>query len=187
MSRADRERWDGRYVAEPGDDDGGVAGGPPDAFVAFEHLFPTGGRALELACGRGAAAVWLARRGLDVLAVDVSAVAIGRARRLANACGVADRCRFEVADLDAGLPAGPPVDLVLCHRFRDERLDDAIVERLAPGGTLAMAALSEVGAGAGRFRVAAGELARAFAGLDLLAEREGDGLAVLVARKPAGA
>jgi hypothetical protein len=93
-----------------------------------------------------------------------------------------DRCRFEVVDLDDGLPAGPPVDVVLCHKFRDRRLDDAIIGRLAPGGLLAIAVLSEVGAAPGPFRAAPGELPAAFARLDRIADGEGQGYAWLLAR-----
>ncbi len=116
------------------------------------------GKALELACGQGLAAVWLARRGMDVWGVDVSGVAISQARDLARRSGVGNRCRFDVVDLDGGLPAGPPVDLVLCHKFRDGRLDREIIRRLSRGGLLAISALSEVGAAPGPFRVGPGEL-----------------------------
>jgi SAM-dependent methyltransferase len=114
--------------------------------------------------------------------LDVSPVAIAQARDLAERSGVADRCRFDVVDLDEGLPDGPPVDVILCHKFRDRRLDQAIIERLAPGGLLAIAVLSEVGAAAGPFRAAAGELPAAFADLNLVAAGEGDGHAWLLAR-----
>ncbi|HET6949506.1 MAG TPA: class I SAM-dependent methyltransferase [Acidimicrobiales bacterium] len=180
MSEEDRIRWDERY-AQVGPAPAGRPG-PPEAFVPYEHLFPAAGRALEIACGRGLGAVWLAGRGLDVWGLDISAVAIDLARDLARRCGVGDRCRFDVVDLDGGLPDGPPVDLVLCHRFRDARLDRAIVRRLAPGGLLAITAVSEVGAGPGRFRVPPGELTVAFAALDVIAAGEGDGEAWLLAR-----
>lgn len=100
--------------------------------------------------------VWLARRGLDVWGVDVSTIAIDQARELAARSDVGDRCRFEVVDLDAGLPAGPPTDVIVCQRFRDRRLDQAIIDRLAPGGLLAISWLSAVGAEPGRFRAAPG-------------------------------
>ena len=157
--------------------------GPPPVFAPFEHLFPSEGRALDIACGSGRAAVWLARRGMEVLGVDVSPVAIERARRFAALSGMADRCRFEVVDLDDGLPEGPDMDLVLCHFFRDERLDRAIVDRLAPGGILAIAALGEVGSWPGSFRARPGDLREAFADLDVLTEGEGEGLAWLVGRR----
>jgi SAM-dependent methyltransferase len=135
-----------------------------------------------LACGQGLGTVWLARRGLNVWGLDVSPVAIAQARELAERNCVGDRCRFDVVDLDEGLPAGPPVDVILCHKFRDRRLDQPIICRLAPGGLLAIAVLSEVGAATGPFRAVAGELPAAFADLDLVAAGEGDGYAWLLGR-----
>lgn len=180
MTREDRLRWDHRYTAQ-----GPALGGavePPGVFAGYTGAFPTTGRALDLACGQGHGAVWLARRGLNVWGLDVSPVAIAQASDLAERNGVADRCRFDVFDLDEGLPDGPPVDVILCHRFRDRRLDQAIIGRLAPGGLLAIAVLSEVGAAPGPFRAMAGELPAAFAALNLLAEGEGEGHAWLLAR-----
>ena len=179
MAETDRERWDERYA-----DRAPARPGPPAAVSRRQDVVPSTGHALDLACGQGGAAVWLALRGLDVLGVDVSPVAIERARELAADNGVGQQCRFEVADLDDGLPPGPLADVIVCHKFRDRRLDAAIVERLAPGGLLALSALSEVGARPGPFRVAAGELAGAFAGLEHLAAGEGDGEAWLLARAP---
>lgn len=181
MSEQDRVRWDARYADR---EVAAVAPGPPAAFRRYVAAFPVAGTALELACGPGVGSVWLARRGLTVWGVDVSAVAMGHARTLAARYGVADRCHFDVVDLDDGLPPGPPVDVILCHRFRDSRLDGDVIGRLAPGGLLAIAALSEVGAAPGPFRAAPGELLSAFAGLDVIASGEADGQAWLLARRP---
>lgn len=177
MAEADRVRWDEKYASK-------AAGTPawPDVFAGYVDEVPTTGQALDLACGTGSAAVWLAQRGLAVWGLDVSAVAIERARELAHRHAVGDRCRFSVADLDDGLPPGAPVDVVLCHRFRDPRLYPAIVDRLVPGGLLAISVLSEVGAQPGFFRAAAGELGDAFADLWAIAAGEGDGQQWLLAR-----
>ena len=180
MAEEDRIRWDARYSGIDPAAEG--APGPPPRFAAHEHLLPTAGRALDVACGRGRCAVWLAARGLSVWGLDVSAVAVGQARELAERTGVRARCRFDVVDLDDGLPDGPPADLIVCHLFRDPRLDRALVERLAPGGLLAMAVLSETDVGPGPFRVRPGGLRTAFADLDVLAEGEASGEAWLVAR-----
>jgi hypothetical protein len=47
---------------------------------------------------------------MDNWGVDASHVAVELARELARRSGVGDRCRFDVFDLDKGLPQGPPVD-----------------------------------------------------------------------------
>jgi SAM-dependent methyltransferase len=180
MAEGDRRRWDERYTTQGPPPVSAVE--PPELLARHTDVFPTAGTALDLACGQGFGAVWLARRGLEVLGLDISPVAISQARDLARRSGVGDRCRFEVVDLDDGLPAGPPVDVVLCHKFRDRRLDQAIIGRLAPGGLLAIAVLSEVGAAQGPFRGAPGELPAAFAGLDQIAAGEGQGYAWLLAR-----
>jgi SAM-dependent methyltransferase len=177
----DRARWDARYAEVHSVATDSIT--LPEVFRPFVAQFPSAGSALDVACGDGAAAVWLASRGMDVLGVDVSPVAVRRAAQLAAAAGVADRCRFVVADLDEGLPAGPRADVILCLAFRDARLDAEMTARLAPGGLLAASALSEVGGHTGRFRVAAGELDRAFGHLDVLASGEGDGRAWLLARR----
>ncbi|MGW0160515.1 class I SAM-dependent methyltransferase [Mycobacterium sp. NPDC003323] len=177
MSAQDRQRWDAAYA----DRDAASAPMLPAVFGAHEDNFPRTGTALEIACGSGEAAVWLARRGLDVHGVDVSAVAIGRARALAEGCGV--EIRFAVHDLDAGLPPGGPVDVLLCHNFRDPFRYADMIARLKPGGLLAVCVLSEVGAAAGRFRAEPRELRAAFAELDIIAAEEGGGQAWMLARR----
>src|SRR5690606_42016600 len=54
----------------------------PSTFAHLEGLLPRAGVAMEVACGRGEASVWLALGGLEVWASDVSPVAIQAARRL---------------------------------------------------------------------------------------------------------
>lgn len=179
MSERDRARWDATYTDRTVSD---TAPGPPRAFADHIDKFPTAGSALDIACGMGENSVWLARRGLHVWGIDVSAVAITQATELADRHGVSQRCRFDVVDLDDGLPDGPPVDVVLCHRFREPRLYQALRARVAPGGLLAICVLSEVGAEPGRFRARAGELRAHFGDLQVIAEHESDGEAWLLAR-----
>lgn len=181
MSERDRLRWDERYASRGAATPDAI--GLPAVFAPYDEAFPTAGSALELACGQGAAAVWLARRGLTVHGLDISPVAIAQARELAAGAGVEQQCRFEVVDLDGGLPPGPPADVIVCHKFRDRRLDQAIMDRLAPGGLLAISVLSAVDAAPGPFRAQAGELTTAFADLTGIAAGEGDGEAWLLARR----
>jgi SAM-dependent methyltransferase len=179
VSAEDQSRWDDRYARrEPA-----TTALVPATFAPFADHFPVAGHAVDLACGRGQAAVWLALRGLTVAGFDISAIAINQARELALLCGAQERCRFEAVDLDDGLPAGPPADVIVCHKFRDARLDQFLVDRLAPGGLLAISALSEVGAAPGPFRVKVGELERAFSTLEVLGSGAADGEAWLLGRR----
>lgn len=66
------------------------------------------GRALDLGCGEGADAIWLADHGWTVVAVDVSNIALERLRAQAAARGVADRIDARRHDLDHDLDHGLP-------------------------------------------------------------------------------
>lgn len=156
---------------------------PPDALRGRDVLLPAGGRALDVACGRGAVAVWLALRGFAVDALDVSPVALAAGESLAAASGVGVTWRCQ--DLDASLPAEcvGTYDVVVCQRFRDPRLYPVLAGALGAGGLLLVTVLSEVDEGPGRRRAPAGELPAAFAGLEVVAHSEGNGEARLVARR----
>jgi 23S rRNA G2445 N2-methylase RlmL len=71
---------------------------------------------------------------MDYWGVDISPVAVGMAESLVAASGLSDRCRFEVWDLDDGLPPGESVDLLFCHMFRDPRFTKQWPTGLEPGG-----------------------------------------------------
>ena len=174
MTEYDRARWDERYSGALAPE----SPAPPAVFGAHLEEFPRAGAALDLACGQGATAVWLAGRGLDVLGLDVSPVAVARAAALAERSGVAQRCRISVHDLDHGLPAGPPAAVILCARFWDARLGATIIQRLAPGGVLAITALTT-----GRFAAAPDEFPAAFGALAILASGTADGQHWLLARR----
>ncbi|MGQ0575241.1 MAG: class I SAM-dependent methyltransferase [Pseudonocardia sp.] len=181
MNDADRRRWDARY-AKSADTARPV---PPEALRGREHLLPAGGRALDVACGLGEVAVWLAARGFAVDAVDVSPAGLAAGAALAAAIGVGS-VRWRVHDLDAGLPrdCDGPYDVVVCQRFRAPALYPQLRAAVAPGGLLVVTVLSAVGGPAGRFRAAPGELRAAFGDLEVLADVEGDGVATLLARRP---
>ena len=128
--------WDARYRQS----DRIWSGDPNDVLVReADGLAP--GRALDLGCGEGADAVWLARRGWRVTATDISGVALERAKRHAAEAGVADRIDWQQHDLAESFPYGV-FDLVSAHFFHSER--DMPRERIlrtaaaavAPGGVL---------------------------------------------------
>ena len=79
-----REDWNRRY-AEPGL----LWSAAPNRFLVSEVNELAPGRALDLACGEGRNAVWLAERGWNVVGVDYSDVALAKAAELAAERGVA--------------------------------------------------------------------------------------------------
>jgi len=95
MQMSEQERWEERFRAS-----GYVFGKEPNAFLKSQsHRLPARGTVLSVADGEGRNGVWLAERGLDVLAIDFSPAALAKARALAAERGV--RLRTEVADVTA--------------------------------------------------------------------------------------
>jgi SAM-dependent methyltransferase len=87
-----REDWDRRYASVEN-----LWAAKPNRFLVAEVADLAPGRALDLACGEGQNAIWLATLGWDVTGVDFSEVAIAKARERAERDGV--RATFECADL----------------------------------------------------------------------------------------
>jgi SAM-dependent methyltransferase len=135
-----QEFWDARYCAA----DRIWSGNPNSHLVAqVADLIP--GAALDVGCGEGADAIWLAARGWRVTAIDVSRVALERAAEQAAAVDVdvADRITWQRADVLAWdfLDGPQQFDLVSAQFMHLPRLErETFVRRLAaavcPGGTL---------------------------------------------------
>lgn len=80
---AQAAEWDARYRER----DGAMWSGRPNGRLIAEAAALTPGRALDVGCGEGADAIWLAQRGWMVTAIDVSEVAIRRAREASDRAG----------------------------------------------------------------------------------------------------
>ena len=141
--------WEERY-AEAGPVWSGHANEALRATVA--DLTP--GRALDLGCGEGGDALWLAAHGWQVLGVDISPTAVTRARDAAAAAGLGpEQARFEVADLSAWEPA-EDCDLIAASFLHSpaalprEDIVRTMARHVAPGGHLALITHSAPPAGA---------------------------------------
>lgn len=122
-----------------------VFSGVPNGVLVAEASDLAPGQALDVGCGEGADALWLARRGWRVTAVDISRTALQRAAATAGLdLDLAGRVAWTRADLtDTPLPAGA-FDLVSIQYFPlRRRPGHAVLCRLlaavAPGGTLLFA------------------------------------------------
>lgn len=99
------------------------------------------GRALDLGCGEGADALWLAERGWQVVAVDISATALRRAADVADEQNMLAQIEFQRHDLNETFPEGT-FDLVSAQYFHSpvpmdrEAVLRRAAERVNPGGVL---------------------------------------------------
>jgi len=133
----DRSDWDARYAASDL-----VWGAGPNRFVEAElgGAAPRG-RALDLACGEGRNAIWLAERGWRVTAVDFSEVAIARGRELAGRRGVEIEWRCEDLAAYAAPPAAFGLVLIAYLQVPWAAMQAALAladGALAPSGELMM-------------------------------------------------
>jgi 2-polyprenyl-3-methyl-5-hydroxy-6-metoxy-1,4-benzoquinol methylase len=128
-----REDWDRRYAAVEN-----VWSAKPNRFLVAEVAELEPGKALDLACGEGQNAIWLAELGWTVHGVDYSGVAIEKARTRAARDGV--EVDFVQADLVEYEPEARAFDLILVlylHIPADERpaVHAKAARAVAPGGT----------------------------------------------------
>jgi len=192
MSAADR--WNERYTQDfqPFPD------APAPWLVEHRELLGGGGRALDVACGDGRNALYLARHDYAVDAIDASDVAIGALRAAARARGLAISPR--VVDLEREpLPEGP-YDIIVTMNFLQRDLFGALQDALGAGGllfyeTLGQAHIEQLGRSFNPdYLLEDGELLRAFDRLEMVARFEGvaeraggpRGVGAVVARRASG-
>lgn len=128
--------WDERYAG-----DAYHFGTEPNAFLASQHeLLKPGMSCLAVADGEGRNGVWLAQRGLEVLSVDASPVALAKANNLAEQRGV--QMHFELADLTRWEWGEDRFDVIVAIFIQfappgmRERMFADIKRSLKPGGLL---------------------------------------------------
>lgn len=169
MSRIDRDKWDRRYA-----EDSYRKNNPVDLVADWLPRIAMG-KALDLACGAGRNAIFLAQAGYDVDAVDISPVGLERARQNAAEAGV--EVNWIEHDLDETYAFDTDYDLILVMWFVDLGLIGRLCNCLAPGGYL----LSQqhlvsdepvIGPQGSDFRVAPGALREAAGGLEILLYEE---------------
>jgi SAM-dependent methyltransferase len=134
----DAADWDERYSGREL-----VWGAEPNRFVAAELEGQAPGRVLDVACGEGRNALWLAARGWQATGVDFSAAAVARGRRLAAQAGAA--LDLQVGDVVRDpLPAGPFDAVVVAYLQLPAEQRATVLRKAfavtAPGGLLIVVA-----------------------------------------------
>ncbi len=201
MSDSDRDKWNNRYQGgayrQRSHPSSMIGEYVPDIFAAQSALTAERPRALDVACGAGRNALYLAELGYQVDAIDISSEALARGQRAAS------KRKLPVSwvehDLDLGLPRTlRDYHLAVIMRYLDLSLVTAMAERLQPGGYLIcethlVCDQPVIGPRDPNFRARPGELRAAARGLHVAEYWEGqtldpDGrrvaLARVVARRP---
>jgi len=129
MSEDDRSRWDRRW-AEQRD----LPRSAPSWVAELEAEIPRTGRGIDVAAGSGRMAVYLARRGLEMTAVDISPVGLALCREAARDEDL--KVKTLVRDLEReGLPEGE-WNVIACFHYRQPDLFASLERSLAPGGVV---------------------------------------------------
>ena len=131
----------GEYWEEFYSDRESVWSGKPNSLLVEEVSGLPAGTALDVGCGEGGDAIWLASEDWHVTAVDVSATALERAAEHAATAGVSEAIEWERHDVAASFPSGS-FDLVSsCYLHSPVEIPRTRILRsaaaaVAPGGTL---------------------------------------------------
>lgn len=172
MAEEDRVKWDRKW-SERRD----LPRSAPSWVAELDLEIPKDGRGLDVAAGAGRMSLYMARRGLDVTAVDISPVGLTLAREAARDEGV--KIATVVRDLEKqGLPEGT-WDVVSCFHYRQPDLFDALRKVLAPRGVLIaeVATITSLEKNpqkpSARWLAERNELLRCCEGLDVVYYREG--------------
>ncbi len=136
MSDYDRIHWDERYASAALD----MTPSPLVVDFALRVIVPQ--RALDVACGAGRNALYLAILGYSVDAVDISTVALGALEGEARARGLSDRVRSLAVDLDIWRPKPAAYALAVQIAFFDPQSLPSVLAAVKPGGLLILEAFN---------------------------------------------
>ncbi len=185
MGQEDRQRWDEKWTELAGESF------EPHPLLIQSQALLIGGVALDLACGKGQNAVWLAQQGYEVLAVDISPVALDLGQEEAKSQGVQNKIRFKQVDLEGWQVPALAFDLICVFRFLDRQLFSSVRAGLHPGGylfysTRHVGILDRFPEANRSFLLERNELVVEFGDWKILHYREGEEEAELIAQKPEG-
>ncbi len=171
--KKDQKRWNLKYRERKFDPTQGAS----TILKKYLRFLPRG-KVLDLAAGEGRNTIFLAEHGFDVEAMDISKVALSRARKLARAKGV--RIKTIAADLDTYAIPKERYELVIDFYFLDRGLIPRIKKSLNKGGmvvfetyTAEQKKLGTGGPGQDKYVLKPNELLQLFRGFHVLFYREG--------------
>jgi SAM-dependent methyltransferase len=169
MSEQDRHKWNQRYA-----EDSYHKNNPVTLVEDWLPRLPSG-RALDVACGAGRNAIFLAQAGYQVDAIDISREGLELARQEADSQGLS--INWIEHDLDQSYPFDTDYDLIIVMWYVDLELISRLCDCLEPGGYLLceehlITDQEVIGPASSNYRVAPGVLREAVSGLDILLYEE---------------
>ena len=166
-----KQQWNERYLSEL------VEATPKPALVLLDnaHLLPERGKALDLACGVGGNALFMAQRGLQVVGWDYSSAAIDQLNQFAAQQKV--KLQAEVRDVVVAPPTLQSFNVIVVSHFLDRSIISDLIDALKPGGlifyqTFIQEKVNEVGPGNPDFLLKPNELLKLLSSLRILVYRE---------------
>lgn len=173
MSHPDADKWDAIYKASNHDQCS-----PSRVLLDYAYLLPKTGRALDLACGTGMNAVFLAQHGLETYAWDISKQAIEKLNRTAIKLNI--NIMAEVRDVVSFPPDKNSFDVIVVTHFLDRQLIPKIIKAICENGllfyqTFTRDRIDDTGPGNPDYRLQKNELLKLCNSLNILLYQE-DGL-----------
>lgn len=170
VDQAARDKWDRKHAESPP-----APPMPARVLAEYAHLLPKEGVALDLACGRGGNALFLARRGLATHAWDISGIAIDELQRLALTENL--EIQTSIRDVSEHPPDPGSFDVICVSFYLERTITPQIIEALKPQGLLFYQTFihekaTDEGPSNPFYRLGPNELLELFAPLHVLAYRE---------------
>jgi SAM-dependent methyltransferase len=170
MPITDAEKWNTIYAAG-----GHQRNEPARVLREFAYLLPDSGTALELACGRGANALFLAGKGLDVHAWDISGEAIAGLSTRAGELHL--KLHTRICDVTSDPPVADSFDVIVVSYFLERKLIPSIINALRRNGllfyqTFIRARIDDTGPHNEEYRLAENELLHLCQGLNIVLYHE---------------
>jgi len=166
MNEVDKRKWDGIYAQSEAE-----APAPASVLSDHSHLLPVTGDALDLACGKGGNAIFLAESGLTTSAWDISEAAMQTLTTTAAERGVA--MTLEQRDVVGSPPSPESFDVIVISRFLDRTIMQDITTALRENGllfyqTFIAEKVSDFGPGNPDYRLKENELLQLFRQLHII-------------------
>ena len=166
----DADKWDKKYLNNPSKE-----AQPATVLTENQHLLPKQGRALDLACGRGANALLLAQHGLETHSWDISEVVIEQIKeKQTNLNLMLHPLQRDVADSP---PEPDSFDVIVVSRFLERKIISELISALRSNGlifyqTFIQVKVSDAGPKNPDYLLASNELLKLFNSLHIVFYRE---------------